>query len=154
MEFICWQRRVLRTCLARLKCSFRYDRPRHTIRRPREKIRNESWRPEMDVVLFRGTDTNVSSWERGFWSTYTEVWSSSRIGCWTSSFRLFTRRTYRKLWRPSRSDTTCMQTAASFSTRQPSRTWMPVASGSRAVSNQFANGAQAADFNWILTRQN
>ena len=47
-----------------------------------------------------------------------------------------------------------MQTTASFSTRQPSKTWMPVASGSRAVSNQFANGAQAADFNWILTRQN
>ena len=65
-----------------------------------------------------------------------------------------TRRTYRKLWRPSRSDTTCMQTTASFSTRQPSRTWMPVASGSRAVSTQFADSAQAADFNWILTRQN
>ena len=47
-----------------------------------------------------------------------------------------------------------MQTTASFSTRQPSRTWMPVASGSRALSNQFENGAQAADFNWILIRQN
>ena len=53
-----------------------------------EKIRNEPWRPEMDDVLFRGTDTNVPSWQRGFWSTYTEVWSSSRIGCWTSNFRL------------------------------------------------------------------
>ena len=65
-----------------------------------------------------------------------------------------TRRTYRKLWRPSRSNTIYMQTTASFLTRQPSRIWMPVASGSRAASNQFANGAQAADFNWILIRQN
>ena len=64
------------------------------------------------------------------------------------------RRTYRKWWRPSRSNTTCMQMIASFSTRQPSRTWMPVASGSRAVSNQFVNGAQATNFNWILIRQN
>ena len=42
----------------------------------------------MDDVIFRGTETNVSSWQRGFWSTYTEVWSPSRIGCWTSNFRL------------------------------------------------------------------
>ena len=40
--------------------------------------------------------------------------------------------------------------ADSFSTSQPSKTWMPVASGSRAVLNQFMNGAQAADLNWIL----
>ena len=63
-----------------------------------------------------------------------------------------TRRTYRKLWRPSRSNTIYMQTTASFLTRQPSRIRMPVASGSRAASNQFANGAQAADFNWIFDK--
>ena len=67
------------------------------------------------------------------------VW---RIGCWTSNFLLLHGGPTRSsdVLRPSISHTPVCR-------RQPARTWIPVASGSRAASNQFANGAQAADFN-------
>ena len=40
------------------------------------------------ISYSEGQTQTFASWQRGFWSTYTVVWNSSRIGFWTSNFLL------------------------------------------------------------------
>ena len=105
-------------------------------------------------IIFRGTDTNISSWQRGFWSRTLRfgvpqgsVAGPQTFVCYTEDLQEVVTSFEIKL--PS----VCRRQPASRQGNPP-WTWMPLASGSRAVSNQFVNGAQAADFNWILIRQN